>query len=161
MGGDRPAEIPALLDAKGTNRVTRQPTLLHLALPTYLLLGVVAVALVGCLDNPYLTHVRSLPPPHPYPLRGVLWVMAMMSVHTAAAMAILRLHSWHRSWGRALAATGLSTILLLIAALASMHSPPHHTAYLWWLLLMVAALSVLTASSSVAAWRLSSTLRHL
>jgi uncharacterized membrane protein YhaH (DUF805 family) len=161
MGGDRPAEIPALLDAKGTNRVTRQPTLLHLALPTYLLLGVVAVALAGCLDNPYLTHVRSLPPPHPYPLRGVLWVMAMMSVHTAAAMAILRLHSWRRSWGRALAATGLSTILLLIAALASMHSPPHHTAYLLWLLLMVAALSVLTASSSVAAWRLSSPLRHL
>lgn len=139
---------------------TLQP-LSHVALPAYLLLGVVAVALTGCLDNPYLTHVRSLPPPHPYPLSGVLWVMAMMSVHTAAVMAILRLRSWLRSWGRALAATGLSTIFLLIAAQASMHSPPHHTAYLLWLLLMVAALSVLTASSSVAAWRLSSPLRHL
>lgn len=142
-------------------RMRTLPPLSHVALPAYLLLGVVTVALTGGLDNPYLTHVRSLPPPHPYPLRGVLWVMAMMSVHTAAAMAILRLHSWHRSWGRALAATGLSTILLLIAALASMHSPPHHTAYLWWLLLMVAALSVLTTSSSLAAWRLSSPLRRL
>ncbi len=138
---------------------TLQP-LSHVALPTYLLVGVVAVALTGCLDNPYLTHVRSLPPPQPYPLRGVLWVMAMMSVHTAAVMAILRLHSWRRSWGRALAATGLSTIFLMIAAVASMHSPPHHTAYLWWLLLMVAVLGVLTVSSSVATWRLSSTLHH-
>ena len=125
----------------------------RLVLPGYLLLGLVAVALTGCLDNPYLAQVRGLPPPHPYPLRGVLWVMAVMGVQTAAVMAILRLRSWRQSWGRALAATGISTAFLLIGALASMHSPPHHTAYLLWLLLFVIALGGLAAGSAVAAWR--------
>lgn len=133
--------------------MTRLTHLPRLVLPAYLLLGLVAVALTGCLDNPYLAQVRGLPPPHPYPLRGVLWVMAAMGLQAAAVLAILRPRSWRRSWGRALAATGLSAGFLLLGMLAAMHSPPHHTAYLLWLLGAVVALGGLAAGAAIAAWR--------
>ena len=97
------------------------------------LLGVVAVILAGFRPDPYLEHVRQIPPPHPYPTFTVLWILAFITAQTGLALTVLRPWSYWHSWGRAAIAFALSLGFLAIAILGAMHAPPPHAAYLLWL----------------------------
>jgi uncharacterized membrane protein len=104
------------------------------ALPTGWLLGIIAVILAGLRTDPYLEHVRQIPPPHPYPTFTVLWIVGFITIHTGLAMAVLRPRSYRHSWGRAIIALAISLGFLAFAILGAMHAPPPHAVYLLWLL---------------------------
>jgi hypothetical protein len=97
-------------------------------------IGVIAVVATGFWPDPYLEHVRHIPPPHPYAMSTVLFIVLFLTLHVAALFAILRPKSYKQSWGRALLALLLSVGCFGFAALGSMHSPPAYATYLWWLM---------------------------
>ena len=104
------------------------------ALPASWALGIIAVVLAGFRTDPYLEHVREIPPPHPYPGSTVLWIAAFITIQSAVAIAVLRPWSYHRSWGRAGVAATTSFGFLVLGIFTSMHAPPAHAIYLLWLL---------------------------
>lgn len=116
-------------------------------------LGVAIVAWFGRLPNPYLEHVRQIPPPHPYPVEGVLWVIFLLTVQTIIVTGLLRLSTYNRSWGRALMALLVSMAFLCFAAMAAMHAPPYLVAYLWWLLGVAVMVAALFVWSGIGAFR--------
>jgi len=122
-------------------------------LPAYLFVGFLLVILKGFSINPYLLHVRHIPPPHPYPFQAVLLVLGFMCIQVVAVAGILRLGSYQHSWGRALAAAGISIVFLALALLGVMHSPPFYKAYLWWLIIFLLALLLLLIKSGYEASR--------
>lgn len=104
--------------------------------------------------NPYLEHILQLPPPHPYPLKEVMFVAALVTLQTGLLFAILRPHTYRHSWGRALVAVTASSAFFVYAALGAMHAPPFYFFYLWWLLLVAAAMLALVVVSGVSKMRL-------
>lgn len=98
------------------------------------MLGIVAVVLAGFKTDPYLEHVRQIPPPHPYPTFTVTWIVLFITIQTVLANVILRPRSYRHSWGRAALALATSLGFLAFAILGAMHAPPPHAMYLWWLL---------------------------
>ena len=125
------------------------------SLPTWCLLGVALVLWAGQLENPYLTHVRGMPPPHPYPWRGVLFLVGYMGVLCAMLSAILRPESYHRSWGRALSAFMVAGFFTGLGMLGAMHAPPYFSIGLQWLL------SVWLVTLLTLLWSVGSTVRHV
>lgn len=103
-------------------------------LVTWLVLGTLAVALAGFLENPYLTHVRQMPPPHPYPLDTVFLMVIFMIVQTAAMLFILKPRSFPRPVWQALFGALVSMGVLAFALGGSHHMPPAYRFYLFWLL---------------------------
>lgn len=103
-------------------------------LPIGWLIGIIAVVAMGFRPDPYLTYVRQISPPHPYPIYTVLWIVFFITIHSGAVFSILRPSSYSYSWGRALSALILSVGFLVCAGLGAMHAPPAYSAYLWWLL---------------------------
>ena len=122
-------------------------------LPVAWFIGISAVVATGFLADPYLEHVRQIPPPHPYPMPTVLWIVLFLTIHIAAIFAILRPNSYKFSWGRALLALLLTVGCFGFAALGSMHSPPAYGAYLWWLIVGVVSLLGLFIWSAICAAR--------
>ena len=116
-------------------------------------LGAVAVVWLGRLPDPYLEYVRRIPPPHPYPVSGVLWVILFMAAQAAVLAAILRPTTYKHSWGRALSAIVVSVGFFAFAGMGAMHAPPYYIAYLWWLLAVVAGAVSLLIWSGVGAFR--------
>ncbi len=121
----------------------------RLALPIGWILGVIAVIAMGFAPDPYLKHVRQIPPPHPYPTQTVLWILLFMVVHAGAAFAILRPKSYCYSWGRSFLAVLVSSGFFVFAAPGAMHAPPAHVAYIWWLLAFWLATFALFAWSAI------------
>ena len=122
-------------------------------LPAYLFVGFFSVILRGFCLNPYLLHVRHIPLPHPYPLKGVLLVLMFMCIQVGMVAGVLRLSSYQHSWGRAVAAVGISMVFLIFALVGGMHSPPFYEAYLWWLTIFLLALLFLSIKSGYEASR--------
>jgi hypothetical protein len=116
-------------------------------------LGAVSVAWLGRLPNPYLEYVRQIPPPHPYPVGGVLWVILLMTVQAVILASVLRPPTYNRSWGRALIGFLVSVGFFSFAGMAAMHAPPYFFAYLWWLLAVVVVAVALLVWSGVGAFR--------
>ena len=121
--------------------------------PAVWVIGVIAAVLSGLRPDPYLEHVRLIPPPHPYPMGTVLWIVLFMTVHAALLIAILRPASYSFSWGRALMALVVSLGFLALGIMGSMHAPPPWDAYLLWLLALVAATIILSLWSVMGAVR--------
>ena len=121
------------------------------ALPLTLLLGVIGAALAGFSPDPYLEHVRGMPPPHPYPTTTVLWVTLFMATQASVLFAILRPRSYRRSWGRALVAFLVSLSFLALGIVGAMHAPPPWSIYLLWLLAIGAGTLFLLFWSAVGA----------
>ena len=117
------------------------------------LVGILAAALAGLQPDPYLASVRASPPPHPYPIETVGWVVLLVSAHVLLLLAVLRPGTYRRSWGRALAASILSAVFSSLGVLGAMHSPPPWVAYLLWLVTMLAGTLLLLGHSVVAAAR--------
>lgn len=120
---------------------------------TVWVLGIVGPALAGLRADPYLTGVRALPLPHPYPAGTVGWVALLVSVQVLVLFVILRPQSFRSSWGRALLAVVVSLGFLCLGVLGAMHSPPPWGAYLLWLLVVLAGMLVLLGCSMVVAVR--------
>ena len=116
-------------------------------------LGILGVALAGFRPDPYLTAVRALPLPHPYPTNTVLWVSLFISAQVVALLIALRPHSFRASWGRALVAVVISVGFLGIGVLGAMLSPPPWSVYLLWLFAMLAGMLLILGWSVVAAYR--------
>ena len=113
------------------------------AIPFAWLIAAIATVWAGFLPNPYLEHVRLMPPPHPYPTETVVRIVIFMAVQAALLMAILRPARYRHAWGRALAALAVSLGFLGIGAMASMHAPPAFGVYLVWLLFWAALMLLL------------------
>jgi hypothetical protein len=120
------------------------------ALPSFWIVGVIAVVLAGFQPNPYLEKVRSIAGPHAYPINNVLTVIAMMTVFAVVTYAILRPATYTRNWGRALMCLCLALAFLAFALLASMHAPLHMTVFQGWIALAALVLLLLTIWSAVA-----------
>lgn len=133
-----------------------------LALPVGWLIGIIAVVAMGFRPAPYLEYVRHIPPPHPYPIHTVLWIVFFLTIHTAAVFSILRPSSYSYSWGRALCALILSVGFLVCAGLGAMHAPPAFTAYFWWLLVFGMSMLGMFIWSTICSVRrqMSRNLRH-
>lgn len=112
------------------------------------LAGAVLAVLAGFEPDPYLTHVRHLPAPHPYPTNAAVAVVVLMTVHAGLLWPIWR--SWPEvlSWRRAAVALCVCAAFLAIGALMALHAPPPISAYLMWLLVVTAVVG------SVALWRM-------
>ena len=98
------------------------------------LIGIIAVIVAGFSSDPYLQHVRLIPPPHPYPTFTVLWIVLFITVQSGLVVAALRPSSYRHSWGRAIIGLVISVGFFAFAAFGSMHAPPPHAVYLLWLL---------------------------
>jgi hypothetical protein len=107
----------------------------------FIVLG--TVLWTGRWPNSYLEHVSRIPPPHPYPTEGVLWVLGFATLEIVLLSVVLRPQSYSRSWGRALSGIGIAVGFLCFGSLGAMHAPPYYAFYLGWLLLMVVALLAL------------------
>lgn len=116
-------------------------------------LGIIAVIFSGFQSNSYLEHVRNIPPPHPYPVDNVFWVILFMTLQTTLLIAVLRPASYSRSWGRALTAVVISLCFFAFGAIGSMHSPPPWGVYLAWLLVITIAIIILSLWSLICAVR--------
>jgi peptidoglycan/LPS O-acetylase OafA/YrhL len=124
-----------------------------IVIPVAWSIAVIAAVIAGFSPNPYLEHVRNIPPPHPYPTATVLWVVLLMTIQAGALIAILRPGSYQRSWGRALVALVVSLGFLVVAAIASMHTPPPFAVYQIWALALAVVMLLLLLWSSINAIR--------
>lgn len=120
---------------------------------TILALGILVAALAGLRPDPYLTGVRALPLPHPYPIETLAWVALLMSVQVIVLFSILRPRTFRASYGRAIAGVGVSLLFLTIGGLGAMHSPPPWGVYILWLLVVLAGMLALFGWSVVVAAR--------
>ena len=120
------------------------------ALPVIWLLGVLVVLWTARWPNPYVVHVVGIPPPHPYPLIDVLWVVVLMTLQIGAQVLVLRPQTYSRSWGRSLIAAAVTIPFLAFASLLAMHAPPYTFVYLWWMILTMLGLLALSVWSGVA-----------
>lgn len=112
------------------------------------LTGVVLAVLAGFEPDPYLTHVRHLPAPHPYPTNAAVVVVVLMTVH-AGSLAVIWRNSLHvRSWKRATVAVCLCAAFLPIGVLMALHAPPPVSVYLMWLLAVTVGVAL------IAGWRI-------
>jgi hypothetical protein len=125
-----------------------------IALPAVWLVGIIAVIAAGFSPNGYLTYVRHIPPPHPYPTSTVFLIVLFMTIQVSLVFAILRPSSYRRSWGRAFFALVLSLGFLSYAMLATaMHAPPSNSAYFFWSLAFAGVMLGLLVWSSISALR--------
>jgi hypothetical protein len=129
-------------------RDPREVTRYSVRTRTLLLPGAWLTALATILwtarwPDPYLVHVRHIPPPHPYPTAGVLWVLGFATLEIVLLSVTLRPQSYSLSWRRALISLGIAIGFLCYGGLGAMHAPPYFFFYLWWLILLVVALLVL------------------
>ncbi len=115
--------------------------------------GVAIVAWTARWPDPYLEHVRGIPPPHPYPLGSVLWIVLLMTLEGAVLAAILRPWSYARSWGRALVGFGVAGGFFAFGALGLMHAPPYYGYYSLWMLVIAIGLLGIVTWSGVASVR--------
>lgn len=122
-------------------------------LPASWVLGVATLVLWGRQPNPYLEHVRLIPPPHPYPVEGVVRTAVFMAVCAGLVQLVLRPASYRHSWRRALSALLISCAFLVHGGLAAMHMPPYFGVYLAWLAALTAALGTLSTWSAMGAIR--------
>lgn len=104
----------------------------------WLTVGFIAAVLAGFHENPYLTYVRQMPPPHPYPVNTVLWITVFMSAQTVIVLTIIKPRGASRSASRALLITLVSLGALVFAMGGAMHAPPAYGIYLYWLLVFLA-----------------------
>src|SRR4029450_1626818 len=99
----------------------------------YWLAGLLILAWSGTLIHGYKLYVMNLPPPHPYPRDGVLWMMAVMSVEALLFLVLIRPWSYRASWRRALIAFVVSLVPLVLFV-PIMHTPPYFVWQWIWLL---------------------------
>src|SRR5699024_2670602 len=97
------------------------------------LIGIAVLGLSGFQDNAYLTQVRNIPPPHPYPFKTVGQLMLLITVQIALLWGVLCSASYHRSCGRSLLALGVSLPFMYLGVLGAMYAPSPCIAYLYWL----------------------------
>lgn len=126
-------------------------------LMAWLTIGIIAAILSGLLVNPYLTHARQMPPPHPYPLDVVFWIVVFMIVQVGAVLVIIKPKHASRSIWRALLIALVSLGTLEFAISSAMHMPPAYRFYLYWLLAFLGASITWLAWSIVSAIRTPST----
>ena len=88
-----------------------------------------------------------------YPYVGVFVVFVLSVAELGLFTAILRPRSYSRSWGRALAAVGVSLALFVAYALALMHMPHYVVAHALWIVSLFASCLVILCVSSVSAIR--------
>ena len=124
-----------------------------IAVPLAWFIGIVAIALAGLRSDPYLEHVRLIPPPHPYPTFTVLWIAMFLTVQSGAVLTILRPASYKHSWGRSLLSLLASVGFLTFGVLGAMHAPPPHAMYLLWLLAFSGSMLLLFVWSAIGAAR--------
>lgn len=118
-------------------------------LMAWLAIGIVAVALAGLLDDPYLAHVRDIPSPQPYPSATVLWATIFMLAQTRIALTILHPCEKPAALWRTLLLVFVGLAALLFAIGGAMHAPPAYGAYLLWLLaFLIIALTLLIRSTA-------------
>ena len=122
----------------------------RLALPAIWLVGVLAVLWTARWPNPYTVHVARIPPPHPYPLEGVLWTVFLMTLQIGAQFLILRPQTYRRSWGRSLIAAAVTFPFIAYAGLVAMHAPPYWFHYALWVIATMMLLLALSLWSGAA-----------
>lgn len=125
----------------------------QLFLPFAWTAGAIAVAGCGFMPNPYLEEVRLIPPPHPYPVKGVVVTVGLMAAQVLLLHLVLRPASYRRGWARALVALIASCGFLGAAGLAAMHSPPYFGAYMIWVALLTVGMAALSFWSGFSAIR--------
>jgi hypothetical protein len=126
----------------------------HYAIPVGWILGA-ALALYGStLGNPYLSH-HGLNPVEQHRLGLAVSFVFLVTVECAVVAAILRPKSYKRSWGRALVAAVLLSILHWFFFLP-LHQPAAVGLHAMWLLAMatVCWLLCIVSGISVLAGRL-------
>jgi hypothetical protein len=124
-----------------------------IAIPLAWFAGIAAVALAGLKPDPYLEHVRHIPPPHQYPAFTVLWIGIFITGQAGLVLAILRPASYRHSWGRALLGLLASVGFLAFGIFGAMHAPRPHAMYLLWLLAFSGSMLLVFAWSAIGAAR--------
>ena len=112
------------------------------------LAGAVLAVLAGFEPDPYLTHVRQMPAPHPYPTNATAAVLVLMTMHAGLLAAIYRRWQQILSWRRATVALCICAAFLPAGAMMALHAPPPVSVYLVWLLIVTAAVAL------AALWRI-------
>lgn len=105
------------------------------------LVGLALLAWSGTSVDAYKLHVLDVPLPHPYPWNEVIVMAAVLTGEHLVLYAVVRPLSYDRSWGRALAALGMTLLLATIFGVLLMHAPPYMMMH--WLLLAAGALAFL------------------
>ena len=105
-------------------------------LPLSAAIAIVAVVLSGFSLNPYLEHVRQMPPPHPYPVELVTWVIGFIVIHTGFSYFLLT--------SKSVILFGVAVIVgagfLAMAAFGNMHSSlPWLIFFIWIFIVFISA----------------------
>jgi archaellum biogenesis protein FlaJ (TadC family) len=95
------------------------------------LAAVLAVVWSGSAPDPYMEHVRRIPAPHQYPLRGVATALILLTIQCALLFFVLRPWSFHMPRLRVLLALAIALVFLALSA-PGFHSPPYLAALAAW-----------------------------
>lgn len=108
-------------------------------LPLSAAIAIIAVILAGFAADPYLEHVRQIPPPHPYPVELVTWVIGFIVIHTGFSYFLLTSKSVILFGVAVIVGTGF----LAMAAFGNMHSPLLWQIYFIWVFVVFILISLI------------------
>jgi hypothetical protein len=133
-------------------RAQSEQRALRVALLLAWLLGSAAMVAGGFVHDGYLEHVVGIAGPQPYPSRGVLTFLVIVSTEMLMLRAICRPATYAASWGRALLATAVFACATAYFVMWLMRAPPYQVFHALWSLAVAIALLVLTCSSAIRAY---------
>ena len=106
-------------------------------LPLSAVSAIIAVILAGFAPDPYLEHVRQIPPPHPYPAESVTLVIGFIMLHMVLLHFLLKQKSLMRIGFSMIVSVGF----LALAVIGSMHASPPWQVYIILVFLIFIAVS--------------------
>lgn len=83
-------------------------------------IAMIATFLLGFQPDPYLTHVRGIEPPHPYPTQPMLWIVFFVILHTIFLYPILEQKSLMGLGMAAIVTMGFLVMTALVCAYSSL-----------------------------------------
>jgi hypothetical protein len=98
------------------------------------------VAWAARWPSAYLEHVRGIPPPHPYPLESVAFVILFMTVEVAVIAVLVHPRAVLGPRTRQLIALVIAVGFLAYGALGLMHSDTYYLLYCLWMLVLAIGL---------------------
>ncbi len=100
------------------------------------LLGVSVVFWAGSMQDPAMDRITYIHITQSYPWEGVLFFGVVLSVEITILCLILRPRNYHRSWGRALAATFIFGGVSVFWAMGSVRQPVYYLFHVYWLFMV-------------------------